>query len=145
MIPDSLAPSIDSLLGLHSTVSSLDQLVVASLLGDQVLDRHLRRMRSTYRRRRDDFVATLAARAASLRRRRGRRPARPGPLARRRSHRGRGDGRSYGPRHRPHRLGPRLARHPAYPGVIAGYGRSPAHDARRRFEAFASLMADLTG
>ena len=34
---------------------------------------------------------------------------------------------------------------PAFPGVIAGYGRAPAHDARRRFEAFAALMADLVG
>jgi hypothetical protein len=27
--------------------------------------------------------------------------------------------------------------------VVVGYGRPPAHDARRRFAAFADLMADM--
>jgi GntR family transcriptional regulator/MocR family aminotransferase len=146
VIPDSLAAPIDSLLGLHSTVSSLDQLVVASLLGDQVLDRHLRRMRSTYRRRRDDFVATLAARAPrvsvdgvaaglhGLVRWPDGGPTEAEVMAEATA---RGIGLTA--------LAPGWHGTPAYPGVIAGYGRAPAHDARRRFEAFASLMADVTG
>ena len=38
-----------------------------------------------------------------------------------------------------------LARHARFGGLVVGYGRPPAHDARRRYEAFAGLMADLTG
>jgi DNA-binding transcriptional MocR family regulator len=38
-------------------VSSLDQLAVAELLRSQAFDRHLRRRRAAYRRRRDEFAA----------------------------------------------------------------------------------------
>ena len=31
------------------------------------------------------------------------------------------------------------------PGLLVGYGRPPAHDLRRCYEAFAALMADVTG
>jgi GntR family transcriptional regulator/MocR family aminotransferase len=146
VIPDSLAASVDGILGLHSTVSSLDQLVVASLLRDQVLDRHLRRMRSAYRRRRDDFVATLAARAPrvsvdgvaaglhGLVRWPDGGPTEADVMAEAKA---RGIGLTG--------LAAGWHATPAFPGVIAGYGRAPAHDARRRFEAFASLMADLVG
>ena len=146
VIPDSLAAPIDRLLGLHSTVSSLDQLVVASLLRDQVLDRHLRRMRSTYRRRRDDFVSLLATRAPrvsvegvaaglhALVRWPDGGPTEAEVMAEATA---RGIGLTS------------LARGwhatPAFPGILAAYGRAPAHDARRRFDAFASLMADMLG
>jgi GntR family transcriptional regulator/MocR family aminotransferase len=146
VIPDSLAAPIDRILGLHSTVSSLDQLVVATLLRDQVLDRHLRRMRSAYRRRRDDFVATLAACAPRVRvegvaaglhglvRWPEDGPTEAEVMAEAMA---RGIGLTA--------LARGWHRTPAYPGVIAGYGRAPAHDARRRFDAFAALMADMVG
>jgi GntR family transcriptional regulator/MocR family aminotransferase len=44
-----------------------DQLILADFLRDGSYDRHLRRMRLTYRRRRDRLVATLAARAPHVR------------------------------------------------------------------------------
>jgi GntR family transcriptional regulator/MocR family aminotransferase len=146
VVPDSLAASVDRVLGLHSTVSSLDQLVVASLLRSQVLDRHLRRMRLAYRRRRDDFVATLAARAPQvsvegvaaglhgLVRWPDGGPTEAEVMAEATA---RGIGLTA--------LAPGWHGTPAFPGVIAGYGRAPAHDARRRFDAFASLMADTVG
>jgi len=146
VVPDSLATSVDGVLGLHSTVSSLDQLVVASLLRSQVLDRHLRRMRSSYRRRRDDFVATLSARAPrvsvegvaaglhGLVRWPEGGPTEAEVMAEATD---RGIGLT----------GLAAGWHgtPAFDGVIAGYGRAPAHDARRRFDAFASLMSDTVG
>ena len=146
VIPDSLAAPVDAVLSVHSTVSSLDQLVVATLLRSQVFDRHLRRMRSAYRRRRDDFVATLAARAPQvwvegvaaglhgLVRWPDGGPTEAAVVAEATA---RGIGLT----------GLAAGWHgtPAFPGIIAGYGRAPAHDARRRFEAFASLMADVVG
>jgi GntR family transcriptional regulator / MocR family aminotransferase len=145
VLPDALAGPVDAVLSIHSTVSSLDQLVVASLLRSQVFDRHLRRMRSAYRRRRDDFVATLAARAPrvwvegvaaglhGLVRWPDGGPTEAAVLAEAAA---RGIGLT----------GLAAGWHgtPAFPGIIAGYGRVPAHDARRRFEAFASLMAGMT-
>ncbi len=146
VVPDGLAAPVDAVLGVHSTVSSLDQLVVASLLRDQVFDRHLRRMRTAYRRRRDEFVATLAARAPrvwvegvaaglhALVRWPEDGPAEAEVLAEAAA---RGIGLT----------GLAAGWHgtAAFPGVIAGYGRAPAHDARRRFEAFADLLADVVG
>ena len=44
----------------HRTVASLDQRVLAELLDDGSFERHLRRCRALYRRRRDDVVAGLA-------------------------------------------------------------------------------------
>jgi GntR family transcriptional regulator/MocR family aminotransferase len=101
-------------------------------------------MRSAYRRRRDDFVATLAARAPRVRvegvaaglhalvRWPDGGPSEAAVVAEATA---RGIGVT----------GLAAGWHgtPGFPGVIAGYGRAPAHDARRRFEAFASLMADM--
>ncbi len=42
-------------------------------------------------------------------------------------------------------LAPAWHREPGGEGVVAGYGRPPAHDASRRFAAFADLMADMVG
>ncbi|HET6710532.1 PLP-dependent aminotransferase family protein [Amycolatopsis sp.] len=44
-------------------VSVLDQLTLAQFLNDGAYDRHIRRMRRRYRRRRDQLVTTLAERA----------------------------------------------------------------------------------
>jgi len=146
VVPDSLAAPIDDRLGIHSTVSSLDQLVVASLLRSQVLDRHLRRMRTAYRHQRDDFVSLLAARAPrvsaegvaaglhALVRWPDGGPTEAEVMAEATA---RGIGLTA--------LAPTWHGTPAFPGAIAGYGRAPAHDARRRFKAFASLMADTVG
>jgi GntR family transcriptional regulator / MocR family aminotransferase len=144
VVPDPLAAAVDRVLGAYSLVSSLDQLVVASLLRSQVFDRHLRRMRSAYRRRRDDFVAVLAARAPRVRvegvaaglhalvRWPDDGPSEAAVTAE-------AAARDIG------LTGLAAGWHgtPAFPGLMVGYGRAPAHDARRRFEAFAGLMADL--
>lgn len=45
---------------------SLEQLTLADFIGCGAYDRHLRRMRLNYRRRRDQLVATLAARAPHI-------------------------------------------------------------------------------
>ena len=44
----------------HRTVASFDQRVLAELLDDGSFERHLRRCRALYRRRRDDVVAAIA-------------------------------------------------------------------------------------
>ncbi|MGK5533176.1 PLP-dependent aminotransferase family protein [Streptomyces sp. URMC 129] len=49
------------------TVGCLDQLTLADFLDSGGFDRHVRRMRGRYRRRRDQLVATLAERAPHLR------------------------------------------------------------------------------
>jgi GntR family transcriptional regulator / MocR family aminotransferase len=46
--------------GYGDTVSSIDQLTMADFIEGHGMDRHLRRMRSVYRRRRDALLATLA-------------------------------------------------------------------------------------
>ena len=129
----------------HSPVSSLDQLAVAGLLRSQSFDRHLRRRRATYRRRRDEFVDRLASTAPRVRVEGVAAGLRAGPLARGGRHGGRGADRGRGAGHRGHGARSVLARHARFGGLVVGYGRPPAHDARRRYEAFAGLMADLTG
>jgi GntR family transcriptional regulator/MocR family aminotransferase len=47
-------------------VSALDQIAFAELLGSGAFERHIRRMRSVYRSRRDRLVAMLAERAPAL-------------------------------------------------------------------------------
>ena len=44
----------------HRTVASLDQRALAELFDDGSFERHLRRCRALYRRRRDDVVAAVA-------------------------------------------------------------------------------------
>ena len=143
VVPAPLAPALDAHLGPHSPVSSLDQLVVADLLSTGAYDRHLRRARTAYRRRRDDFVSLLATRAPEARvegvaaglHALVRWPE-AGPTE--------GDlvaeairrGIALTP------LGPHWHATPGGEGVVVGYGRPPAHDLQRRYEAFAGLMAD---
>jgi GntR family transcriptional regulator/MocR family aminotransferase len=140
-----LAEAVDAGLGPHSPVSSLDQMVVADLLASGTLDRHLRRARADYRRRRDEFVALLAARAPRVRVegvaadlhalvRWPEGEATVTALVAEAASRGialtalapgwHGD------------PGRRME------GLVVGYGRPPAHDLRRRYEAFAGLLAD---
>jgi GntR family transcriptional regulator / MocR family aminotransferase len=49
------------------TVSTIDQLALADFINSHALERHLRRMRAAYRRRRDALVETLAASPYDLR------------------------------------------------------------------------------
>ncbi|MFD3515365.1 PLP-dependent aminotransferase family protein [Streptomyces sp. NPDC058657] len=75
----SLAPGLrlswavlpEELVGLLSphdnTSSSLEQLALAEFIASGAYDRHVRSMRLRYRRRRDDLVAALAARAPDVR------------------------------------------------------------------------------
>jgi GntR family transcriptional regulator/MocR family aminotransferase len=146
VVPESLAPGVDAALGPHSSVSSLDQLVVADLLAAGTIDRHLRRMRAAYRRRRDEFVSLLAARAprarvegvaAGLHAVVGWRPGLVDEAAVLAEAAARGIGLTA--------LGPAWHGEAGREGVVVGYGRPPAHDARRRFAAFADLMADMVG
>jgi GntR family transcriptional regulator / MocR family aminotransferase len=145
IVPDGLAAAVDGVLDTHSTVSSLDQLVVAELLRSQAFDRHLRRLRATYRRRRDDFVARLAAAAptarvqgvsAGLHALVGWPPGVTTEAAVMAEAEARGIGLTP--------LGPGWHGEPRGEGVAAGYGRPPAHDLRRCYAAFADLIADLT-
>jgi GntR family transcriptional regulator/MocR family aminotransferase len=146
VVPDALAPGVDAALGPHSSVSSLDQLVLADLLAAGTIDRHLRRMRSAYRRRRDEFVSLLAARApaarvegvaAGLHALVRWPPDAVGEAALVAEAAARGIGLTP--------LGPAWHGEPGGDGVLVGYGRPPAHDARRRLAAFADLMADMVG
>ncbi len=146
VVPDALAPGVDAALGPHSSVSSLDQLVVADLLAAGTIDRHLRRMRAAYRRRRDEFVSLLAARAprarvegvaAGLHALVGWPPGAVAEAAVMAEAAARGIGLTP--------LAPAWHREPGAEGVLAGYGRPPAHDVPRRFAAFADLMADMLG
>jgi GntR family transcriptional regulator/MocR family aminotransferase len=145
VVPDGLAAAVDGVLGTHSTVSSLDQLVVADLLRSQAFDRHLRRLRATYRRRRDEFVARLAAAApavqvegvaAGLSALVGWPPGVTTEAAVMAEAEARGIGLTP--------LAPGWHGGPRGEGVTVGYGRPPAHDLRRCYGAFATLMADLT-
>jgi GntR family transcriptional regulator/MocR family aminotransferase len=62
VLPTSLVGPIRETLRLEETyVNLLDQLVLARLIRSGELDRHLRRCRSRYRRRRDDLARALAA------------------------------------------------------------------------------------
>ncbi|HLT70643.1 MAG TPA: PLP-dependent aminotransferase family protein [Acidimicrobiales bacterium] len=147
VVPPELAGAVEPLLPFHSPVSSLDQLVLAELVESHAFDRHLRRMRTAYRRRRDQFVALLAERAPAARvegvsaglhalvRWPDDGPDEQAVVAEAAA---RGIAVTATARmwHRPG-SGP--------PGLLVGYGRPPAHAARSAFEAFAGLMADLTG
>ncbi|HZM30183.1 MAG TPA: PLP-dependent aminotransferase family protein [Acidimicrobiales bacterium] len=145
VVPDGLAGAVDAVLGTHSPVSSLDQLVVAELLGSQAFDRHLRRLRATYRRRRDEFVDRLAAAAprvgvdgvaAGLHALVGWPPGITTEAAVMAEAEARGIGVTP--------LAPGWHGDPRGEGVMVGYGRPPAHDLRRCYGAFAVLMADIT-
>ncbi|WP_354643343.1 PLP-dependent aminotransferase family protein [Kitasatospora camelliae] len=67
-LPDHLVDEVLAAKGEREMWSSaLDQLTLAEFVASGGYDRHLRRMRQVYRRRRDQLVATLAERAPHIR------------------------------------------------------------------------------
>jgi GntR family transcriptional regulator/MocR family aminotransferase len=67
-VPDELVPPLQAIInGDASRVGIIDQLAFAHLLADGELDRHLRRCRLRYRRRRDDLEAALTQRLPQAR------------------------------------------------------------------------------
>jgi GntR family transcriptional regulator / MocR family aminotransferase len=62
-----LEPVVEAKRLADSASPALDQLALARLIESGELDRHLRRMRARYRRRRDALVAALAKRAPNVR------------------------------------------------------------------------------
>ena len=109
-----------------------------------LFDRHLRRLRATYRRRRDEFVDRLVAAAprvrvegvaAGLHALVGWPPG-VTEAAVMAAAEARGIGLTP--------LAPGWHGEPRGEGVMVGYGRPPAHDLRRCYGAFAALMADIT-
>jgi GntR family transcriptional regulator/MocR family aminotransferase len=146
VVPASLAPAVDEVLGTRSSVSSLDQLALAALLTSQTFDRHVRRMRAEYRRRRDRFVAVLAGRAprvwvecvagglhALVRWPTG--AAREADVVAAAASRGVGVT----------ALAPHWHGQPRLEGLVAGFGRPPAHDLERRYGELAGVLADTVG
>ncbi len=129
-VPDRLVDDVLSVKGARELwTGSLEQLTLADFIACGDYDRHLRRMRLKYRRRRDRLVATLGARAphigiggiaaGSARR--------PRPAARHRTNRG-ARGVPPGPRsRRPRRLPPSRPRQPPRDGLVIGYGTPPDH------------------
>jgi GntR family transcriptional regulator/MocR family aminotransferase len=144
VVPPPLAAAVDGALGPHSSVSSLDQLALAALVRSHALDRHLRRVRVAYRARRDRFVAALAARAPRVRvegvaaglHALVRWPGGPTEQDVLAEAAVRGIGVTP--------VGPTWHGEARFPGLLVAYGRPPAHDVRRCFDAFAALMACVT-
>ncbi|MFC9581250.1 PLP-dependent aminotransferase family protein [Streptomyces yangpuensis] len=68
VLPDALVEEVLAAKGLReSWASALDQLALADFIDCGAYDRHVRRMRLRYRRRRDQLVSVLAARAPQVR------------------------------------------------------------------------------
>ncbi len=68
VLPDRLVDGVLAAKGEREAwASALDQLTLADFIGSGGYDRHVRRMRQHYRRRRDQLVATLAERAPHVR------------------------------------------------------------------------------
>ncbi|TDD53864.1 PLP-dependent aminotransferase family protein [Kribbella antibiotica] len=68
VVPEALAQDIERAKGEVDWMSStLEQLILAEFLSSGGYDRHVRTMRLQYRRRRDQLVAALAARAPGIR------------------------------------------------------------------------------
>ncbi|MEU6082263.1 PLP-dependent aminotransferase family protein [Streptomyces sp. NPDC047108] len=68
VLPDHLVePVVEAKGGVEWQASALDQLTLAEFIASGAFDRHVRGMRLRYRRRRDQLVSVLAARAPHLR------------------------------------------------------------------------------
>ena len=67
VLPDRLVAPVAAAKRLTGGPSALEQLALAELIASGAYDRHVRRARHAYRRRRDALVAALARRAASTR------------------------------------------------------------------------------
>lgn len=130
----------------RETVPALDQLALADLIASGWFDRHLRKRRGEYRARRDLFVRTVAEHAPSISVRGvaaglnavlelpavG---ASEGDVVRAAAARGIalvGLAPLWHPEGRAQR----------FPGLVVGYGRPRAHDARAAFTALGELLAD---
>ncbi|MDZ4362061.1 aminotransferase class I/II-fold pyridoxal phosphate-dependent enzyme, partial [Brevundimonas sp.] len=62
VLPDALVePVIEAAGGQQFSVSAIEQLTLAEFIGGGYYDRHIRRMRARYRRRRDTLVSALSA------------------------------------------------------------------------------------
>jgi GntR family transcriptional regulator/MocR family aminotransferase len=66
VVPEQLVPDVAAAKGPVETVSVLDQLTLAEFITCGAFDRHVRSRRQTYRRRRDQLVAALAASAPGV-------------------------------------------------------------------------------
>ena len=66
VLPPALVGPVTDELGWPGAVSNLEQAVLADFVASGRLDRHVRRMRTEYRRRRDALVAMLVERAPDL-------------------------------------------------------------------------------
>jgi GntR family transcriptional regulator/MocR family aminotransferase len=66
-VPRQLLPDVANAKGPVEVVSVLDQLTLASFVTSGAFDRHVRRRRHTYRRRRDELIAALARTAPHVR------------------------------------------------------------------------------
>jgi GntR family transcriptional regulator/MocR family aminotransferase len=146
VVPAHLTPAVDEVLGTRASVSSLDQLALAALLTSRTFDRHVRRMRTEYQRRRDRFVAVLAGRAprvwvecvagglhALVRW--------PKDAAREADVVAAAAGRGVGVTP----LAPHWHGQPRFEGLVAGFARPPAHDLERRYRELAGVLADTVG
>ncbi|MDT0344368.1 PLP-dependent aminotransferase family protein [Streptomyces sp. DSM 44938] len=127
------------------TAGSPDQLTLADFLDSGGFDRHVRRVRQRYRRRRDQLVATLAARAphirvtgiaAGLHAVLRLPPGTEEPVVREARRRGialTGLG-----RYRHASFGP-----PLHDGLVVGYGTPPDHDFAAALDALCAILPPL--
>jgi GntR family transcriptional regulator / MocR family aminotransferase len=67
VLPERLVEPVLAAKRVYGDTQVLEQLALAELVRSGALDRHVRRMRQRYRRRRDALLATLADRAPALR------------------------------------------------------------------------------
>ncbi|WP_329118352.1 MocR-like pyridoxine biosynthesis transcription factor PdxR [Streptomyces sp. NBC_01465] len=68
VLPEALVGEVTAAKGYSEwSTSALDQLTLAEFISSGAYDRHVRGMRASYRRRRDELVAALAERAPSVR------------------------------------------------------------------------------
>jgi GntR family transcriptional regulator/MocR family aminotransferase len=128
------------------TVTVLDQLTLADFLDSGGFDRHVRRMRHRYRRRRDELVATLAARAPHIEIT----GIAAGLHAVLELPRGTEESVVRAARRRDIVLtGLDRYRHPAYgpvesDGLVVGYGAPPAHGFGAALEALCAILPPVT-
>jgi GntR family transcriptional regulator/MocR family aminotransferase len=66
VVPEHLVAAIAAAKGRVETVSVLDQLTLAEFITSGAFDRHVRSRRQTYRRRREQLIASLAERAPDV-------------------------------------------------------------------------------
>jgi GntR family transcriptional regulator/MocR family aminotransferase len=140
VLPERFVQPVLDRLGPTATAPNLDQLALAELLVNHQYERHLRRMRLTYRDRRDQLLAALgddvevrglaAGLAALVVLPTAAQEDRAVALAIERRIRLFGLARHWHDERRLH-------------GIHVGYGRPPAHDLRRSLDAVSELIAQV--